>query len=505
MKSLNAIFLISMIVSGFSLTGFTICVFAQEPASTPVPTEPNQSLQSFSDDFSLDSAAWQYLGSAYKDKTNHYLVLTTSSNDQTGVAFFRAPIQGSFIANFSYKGCGDGFLFFFYKQKYPSTIDWEESYGDNGVAGGRLGFNTQSIIPGYGIEFDGWANIAYEFDDIVGGKPNPSADPSDNHIALIKDFTGNHLTYVNDKRIYDNVWHQVSIEVQSSSVTVYFDQALTIQWSGVLDRTYDGLGFSGSNGQVEASWHLIDNFSITTRNLQKPLLTLSCKSSMSYSYFNVEIKGDLANQGTAIPNAPILLSYSVTGGKSWQDLTLVYTGSDGRYSAAWLPFVTGNYLIKATYEGDNDILGTSEMVNFAVAQFAERSIFSVSSNSTVSSFAFDSENQELRFTVTGESGTTGYADVYIAKSMIRDIANVRAYLDGGEKEYTVTYVSDSWLLHFSYQHSTHKVSVSLGLPPPESLLENPLALALVIGGLLVLPFALAFMVMRKRSSKSKLG
>jgi hypothetical protein len=104
------------------------------PLPTPTPTPspapmPNQSLPSYSDDFSVDSGAWQYLGSAYRDPTNQNLVLTTSSNDQTGVAFFRTPIQDAFTASFSYKGSGDGFLFFFYKQNYPSTIDWEKSYG----------------------------------------------------------------------------------------------------------------------------------------------------------------------------------------------------------------------------------------------------------------------------------------------------------------------------------------------------------------------------------------
>jgi len=480
-----------VIVSGFSLAGVTVFVFAQEPAS-------------FSDDFSTDSSTWQYLGSAHRDPTNQYVVLTTSSNDQTGVAFFRAPIQDSFIVNFSYKGSGDGFLFFFYKQKYPSTIDWEESYGDNGVAGGRLGFNTQSIIPGYGIEFDGWANIAYEFADIVGGKPNPSADPSDNHIALIKDFTGNHLAYVTDQRIYDNVWHQVSIEVQGSSITVYFDQALILQWSGVVDRTYDGLGFSGSNGQVEASWHLIDNFSVITRNLHKPTLTLSCGSLTSCSAFTVEVKGSLVTEGTAISNAPILLSYSATGGKSWQDLTLVYTDSKGSYSAAWMPTVTGNYLLTATYEGDDDNLGASETVNLVVAQFAERNVFSVSSNSTVTSIAFNSESHILSFTVSGENGTTGYADVYIAKSIIGDIANVRAYLDGGEIEDTATSGNDFWLLYFSYQHSAHEVSVNLGVLPPESVLGNPLAIALTIGGVLAVPLAVVFLIMRRRSSKEEI-
>ena len=83
----------------------------------------------FTDDFSTDSGAWDYLGSAYRDQTDQQLVLTTYANSQTGVAFFKTPIQDAFTASFSYKGNGDGFLLFFYKQEYPSEIAWEESYG----------------------------------------------------------------------------------------------------------------------------------------------------------------------------------------------------------------------------------------------------------------------------------------------------------------------------------------------------------------------------------------
>jgi hypothetical protein len=62
-----------------------------------------QSNGSFSDDFSTDSGAWQYLGSAYRDPANQYIVLTTSANEQAGVARFKSPIQGIFTANFCYK------------------------------------------------------------------------------------------------------------------------------------------------------------------------------------------------------------------------------------------------------------------------------------------------------------------------------------------------------------------------------------------------------------------
>jgi hypothetical protein len=416
----------------------------------------------FTDDFSTDSGAWQYLGNAYRDQTNQYLVLTTSSNDQTGVAFFRTPIQGAFTASFSYKGSGDGFLLFFYKQEYPSTIDWEESYGDNGVAGGRLGFNTQSIIPGYGIEFDGWANIAYEFADIIGGNPHPSADPSDSHIALIKDFTGNHLAYVNDKRIYDNVWHQVSIEVQGSSVAVYFDQELVLQWNGVLDRTYGGLGFSGSNGMVEASWHMIDDFSITSEELKQSALTISCKGSTSFSNFNAQIDGYLTVDGNGISDAPILLTYSFNQGKSWNDLTLITTNHEGYYSATWFPQVTGNYLVKTSYKGSNHTLGSSsEVVNFAVTSFETNTLFSVSSNSTVSSLEFNSTTSELNFVVTGPSGTTGYVECTLAKSLVTNPENIKMLLDGNELGYNLSSRADMWLLYFTYKHSSHRISINL--------------------------------------------
>jgi len=424
----------------------------------------------FTDDFSTDSGAWQYLGSAYRDQTNQHLVLTTSSNDQTGVAFFRTPIQDAFTASFRYKGSGDGFLFFFYKQNYPSTIEWEESYGDNGVAGGRLGFNTQSIIPGYGIEFDGWANIAYEFDDIVGGAPNPSADPSDSHIALIKDFTGNHVAYVNDQRIYDNIWHQVSIEVQGSSVAVYFDQELVLQWNGVLDRTYGGFGFSGSNGMVEASWHIIDDFSITSEELKTSNLTISCEGSTSFSDFNAQIDGYLTADGNGISDAPILLTYSFDQGKSWSELTILTTNDEGYYSATWFPSVTGNYLLKTSYKGSNWTIGTSsEVVNFAVTSLETNTIFSVSSNSTVSSLAFNSTTSELGFVVTGHSGTTGYVECTLAKSLVTDAENIKMFLDGNELSYNLSSRADMWLLYFTYKHSSHRISINLPINADDNI------------------------------------
>ena len=444
----------------FSVDNATV---APLPTPTPTPSPapmPNQSLPSYSDDFSVDSGAWQYLGSAYRDKTNEYLILTESGFGSGGVAFFNAPIQGSFTANFRYRAGGgnhgDGFTMFFYKKNY--------SLLDNG---GSQGFSVREgsilkVVPGYGIEFDAWQNIPSDFQQFTDGQQNPQGDPSANHIALIKDFAGNHLAYVDDLRVADNNWHQVTVEVQVSSVRVFVDQALVLQWNGTLDRTYDGFGFSGATGGGGSNYHIIDDFSITAQNLQKPSLTISVQTSTSYSGFNVQIDGYLALNGTSVSDAPILLSYSVTGGKSWQDLTLIYTDSDGSYSATWQPSVTGNYLVKAIYEGDANTLGaSSEIVSFAVMQLSENNLLSVSSNSTVTSLAFNSTTSEFSFNVSGPSETTGYVKITIAKSLVTNAENIKVYLDGTPLNYEVTSNANAWLLTFTYGHSSHQIRLSL--------------------------------------------
>jgi PKD repeat protein len=98
----------------------------------------------------------------------------------------------------------------------------------------------------------------------------------------------------------------------------------------------------------------------------RPTLDVSCKSLTPYSSLTVEIQGSLTLYETAVPDAQILLSYSANGGKTWQDLTMVNTASDGTYSATWNPSITGSYQIKAVYEGDATYLGTTAAVNFSV-------------------------------------------------------------------------------------------------------------------------------------------
>ncbi len=150
------------------------------PYFEPVFRRVDAQTTSFSDDFSTNTGDWQYLGSAYRDQTNGYVViLTNTSFGQGGAIFFKQPIEGSFTANFSYLIGGgsrsaDGITMFFYKEQYTSI--------DNG---GSLGFSSPGkIVSGYGIEFDSHQNIASDFQHMAGGHPDATGDPSNEPYCL---------------------------------------------------------------------------------------------------------------------------------------------------------------------------------------------------------------------------------------------------------------------------------------------------------------------------------
>ncbi|MCW4009917.1 MAG: hypothetical protein NWF05_04785 [Candidatus Bathyarchaeota archaeon] len=192
-----------------------------------------------------------------------------------------------------------------------------------------------------------------------------------------------------------------------------------------------------------------------------PTVDISCQSSTTDSTSKVTIAGNVTYNGTGLQGLPVMLSYSVNGGNSWSDLTLVNTDSNGGFIAVWTPLVTGNFLIKAIWAGNSTYGRTAAQVNLVVTPLGRQSVFSITSNSTVSVFQFDAAAQEITLTVSGETGTTGFIDLCIAKSLVADVSDFKVYLDGNPQTCNYTSQGDSWLLSFSYHHSTHQVTINI--------------------------------------------
>lgn len=229
-----------------------------------------------------------------------------------------------------------------------------------------------------------------------------------------------------------------------------------------------------------------------------PVLAVYCQSSTTFSDFRVEIIGSLTYNGTGLADIPVLLSYSVNGGNSWNELTLVNTDNNGDFSAIWLLVVTGNYLLKAEWVGNSNYTGTSTEISFSVTPSSEQSIISVASTSTISAFALNSTSGQLAFNVSGPSGTTGHVNVYVPKSLITDIFDLQVFLDGKPLSYNAESTGDSWLVTFTYTHSTHKVTMNLNdtLSTPTNI--NQFGQWITYGAIIVLSVIVAVLLISRR-------
>lgn len=210
------------------------------------------------DDFSSNPLEnWIFLNAAYWDSELENIVLTEPGSDLVGVMWLKNNISSTFTVEFDYKiggGSGaDGMVFMFYK-------DWDYKPG----IGGFLGFHCRDVgeacsrdnAPGYGIEFDNYYNSKKEYGDIYG-----EGDPSPSHIALIKDFIGNHIAYVNDSRTDDNIWHHVKLVTGDENIILFLDDEQILVWNGPINRSNNHLGF-GSGIWGYDHKHIIDNFKV---------------------------------------------------------------------------------------------------------------------------------------------------------------------------------------------------------------------------------------------------
>lgn len=248
----------------------------------------------------------------------------------------------------------------------------------------------------------------------------------------------------------------------------------------------------------------LDNFSLLTNSPKQPTtLTLSAKSSAEPN-LKVNIAGALSANETKIPNAQLLLSYSVNAGASWIDLTTLTTDNQGTFEATWTPQVTGNYLIKAIYQGNPGYAATEKIVTLIINP-NQQSSFTVESNSTITQLYFDSSANQLNFTASGPSGTTGYVNINIPKTLIRDIADLEVYIDQNALQYSSSEQGDSWLVTFSYHHSIHQITICMSQQNTAAPEVLPLGLIPGLAIFVVVTIAVLIVIRtRKQPNRSSL-
>ncbi len=120
--------------------------------------------------------------------------------------------------------------------------------------------------------------------------------------------------------------------------------------------------------------------------------------------------------------------------------------------------VTTQTLLTATQTVTTTITATFQVT-------IQNTIVQIVSNSTVSNLIFDSTRGILNFTVSGPSGTIGYFNATIAKSLL--LGSPIVIVDGTETQPTITESESFWHIYVAYSHSVRSVTIGGSMVIPE--------------------------------------
>ncbi len=129
--------------------------------------------------------------------------------------------------------------------------------------------------------------------------------------------------------------------------------------------------------------------------------------------------------------------------------------------------------------------------------------FSIDSNSTVTDLTFNSTNSHLSFTLSGPTGTAGYAKVTIAKILMPN-GNLEVFMDETQIPSLVNSNGSYWIITFNYHHSTHRVIIN----SIDRSQLNPVALGqyqlLILGAIIVALTAFGGLIFYVTKKKEKI-
>jgi hypothetical protein len=204
------------------------------PSPSATPTLPTNGTP-----LDCDPATWSTLSAnnpGYPQFAGNECILTVDEvQDSAGVILYNNPVAVPFAISFDYWiwdddgnlstwNAADGLVFFFLKDN--------ANYANPPPSGGTRGFSADGT--GYGVHLD-----TFDVREII-----------------LTDGVPNQLAAAPDDPYSHGVWWQVRIDVGATRVDVTFNGSQVISWSGALDTTHAGLGFSAATGGSDSEHKL---------------------------------------------------------------------------------------------------------------------------------------------------------------------------------------------------------------------------------------------------------
>lgn len=126
---------------------------------------------------------------------------------------------------------------------------------------------------------------------------------------------------------------------------------------------------------------------------------------------------------------------------------------------------TSAFKISKVIDTQYNLTSASDCVGALNLIFLDQPLIMVS-NSTVSGISFNSTGNTLNFNVAGPSGTMGFVNLSVFKTLITDIANLKVCIDGNSVSFVPADNGGYYSIQFTYTQSIHNVTVVLSSSTP---------------------------------------
>ncbi len=269
--------------------------------------------------------------------------------------------------------------------------------------------------------------------------------------------------------------------------TVTFDASTSLDLNGnIVSYVWDfgdGANATGANpivthtytsvGSYQVKLTVTDNAGLTDTTTQTitvekipTAMSVTTSASSMFAGFRVNVTGTLRDMyGNGLSSRTVVLYYSFSGITTWTPITSCTTDNAGNYLATWIPTATGAFTLNVSWGGDAIHFAANKTTILNCIAY-DQYIFSVESNSTISGLAYNAAGQILSFTAAGADGTGGYVKATVTSNLTGSPAGVKVLIDGNQVACSPTSTSDTCVIYFTYQHSTHNVVIDLTAAQP---------------------------------------
>jgi hypothetical protein len=270
----------------------------------------------------------------------------------------------------------------------------------------------------------------------------------------------------------ENVWYTMKLSVQANpfkvSGEVFDEKGNLIGTYSVLDminlkfEDIESISFGCPWGGDYSVRNISDVTSISNDGNPSEIATskISIEPEVTATTLGtpINIKGKLIDSnGQALTNENVVLSYSFQGIDGWIPISSTYTNAAGEYMIQWANAATGYFALRIQWIENQAYLECQNSTTVNILPYEQNKVFFVQSNSTITALTFNSTAAKLTFSVTGPSGTNGYTQVFLDKSLISNPEEFGVFLDQTHVEYSIISLGDSWLITIYYSHSTHEI------------------------------------------------